>query len=416
MISRKNIILIYTLVFIFFAAPYIIHLIKLGAVSSSISINENIQEKRFEKIKNKIHKEFNQTFPNDKFIFDDLYKIRKATTYIDTTISFFIYSNTITKKKLDFEYIECLKQKVNSEATKNIAERKFEMALKKLEKEYGNLVYDLVNKISRTKFFNYYSTGLCPKYFEENITYEFNPVTITALKRFLIEYKINQASIEQNNKNIDLIYTEEIKKLKTNLSIEDQKLFDNYLANSFPIVEDFEQFNFTSDKLGNFDYSIPAKIINQEALNNALNKINDEHYKNYSLRNGDMPYSNCYGANNYGASKITINAGNSDVLVTVKNIKNIVVRHAYVKSNRSFSLRIQNGRYHVYFYYGTGWNPKRIMPKTICNNLIGGFVNNENTNKDPEIIDLYYSNLSYTLKIQQNGNFQTENCSKNEAF
>jgi hypothetical protein len=56
------------------------------------------------------------------------------------------------------------------------------------------------------------------------------------------------------------------------------------------------------------------------------------------------------------------------------------------------------------------------MPKTICGNLIGGFVNNEFTNKDPEIVDLFYSGIEYTLKIQTNGNFQTENCSKDEAF
>ena len=56
------------------------------------------------------------------------------------------------------------------------------------------------------------------------------------------------------------------------------------------------------------------------------------------------------------------------------------------------------------------------MPKTICGNLIGGFVNNEITDKDPEIVDLFYSGLTYTLRIQSNGNFQAESCTKDEAF
>ncbi len=413
---RKLTILTYTSVFLFFALPYAIHLVKLTSAATIISIRESEQEKRFEKLITSVRKEFDKAYPNDKFVFEDLYRIRKATIYSDTTVSFFIYSNNLTEKKLDLNYVGCLIQKAKSEATKNIADRKFENALNKLKLEYGDLVSNLVSKIDRQIFFNHYSLDYCYKYYESNFTYNFNPNTIPELRRLLEDYTYNQEIIRDNNKNINQIYEDELKKHKIGLSPQEQKLLDKYLSDSNPIIDDYERFNFNSNKLGNFDYTIPAKVIDEEKIIDAINKINDEHFKNHSLNNGDMPYAYCYGSANSGPSKIKINAGIGDVLITVKNLKNVVVRHVYVASYKSFTLRLQNGKYRVFFYYGTGWNPKRIMPKTICGNLTGGFVNNEFTNKDPEIVDLFYSGIEYTLKIQTNGNFQTENCSKDEAF
>jgi hypothetical protein len=416
MSNRNKIILLYTLVFLIFAIPYVIHLVKLASVATSISLKEAEQDRLFESSKQKVQLAFDKMYPNDKFVFDDLFQISKATTNYDTIVSFFIYSNKLNIRKIDFEYINCIKLKSNSEATKNIADRKFDLAIEKLENEYGNLVNNLVSKIDRNKFFIDIPTEYCSKYFENDLAYKFNPFAINEFRRLLNEYSLNKKNIEEKNKIIYKLYEDRLNQFKVDLNVKDQKLLDKYLSTSTPILNDYQRFNFKSDRLGNFDYSIPANIIDEERLIEAINKINDEHYKNYSLNNGAMPYAYCYGSANFGQSKITINAGNEDVIVTIKNLKNIVVRHVYVKSNRSFTLNVQNGRYNVFFYYGDGWNPKRIMPKTICGNLIGGFVNNEFTNKDPEIVDLFYSNLVYTLQIQSNGNFQTESCSKDAAF
>jgi hypothetical protein len=129
-----------------------------------------------------------------------------------------------------------------------------------------------------------------------------------------------------------------------------------------------------------------------------------------------MPYSYCYGAKNSGPSRVIVNAGNSDVLVSIKDMNDKVIRHVYVKSNHTFTLRVPNGNYQVFFYYGSGWNPKRSMTNTICGNLIGGFLNNEVVSKDPEIIKLNYGYIEYTLSIQSGGNFSTAGSSKSEAF
>jgi hypothetical protein len=48
--KRKVIILFYTFIFLFFAIPYVIHLIKLASVATSISLRESEQEKRFDKL------------------------------------------------------------------------------------------------------------------------------------------------------------------------------------------------------------------------------------------------------------------------------------------------------------------------------------------------------------------------------
>jgi hypothetical protein len=88
---HKLTILTYTSVFLFFALPYAIHLLKLTSAATIISIRESEQEKRFEKLITGVRNEFDKAYPNDKFVFEDLYRIRKATIYSDTTVSFFIY-------------------------------------------------------------------------------------------------------------------------------------------------------------------------------------------------------------------------------------------------------------------------------------------------------------------------------------
>jgi hypothetical protein len=129
-----------------------------------------------------------------------------------------------------------------------------------------------------------------------------------------------------------------------------------------------------------------------------------------------MPYSYCYGGSNSGSSSIKVNAGTEDVLVTVKNNRNVVVRHAYIKAFRTFRINVPNGSYQVFFYYGTGWNPKKFMKDTNCGRLVGGFVSNESVSRDPDILQLYNQELQYTLSKQTNGNFSTSGSSKFEAF
>lgn len=142
-------------------------------------------------------------------------------------------------------------------------------------------------------------------------------------------------------------------------------------------------------------------------------------YINNSLYTGATPYSYCYGTNNscssYGCSKIKVRTPqNSDVLVTIKS-SGRVVRHAYIKAGSSYNFNVPNGTYQPFFYYGKGWNPNKVMKRTSCGTIKGGFIAKESFGKDsPQ----YLSNniLTYELILQQNGNFRTRPSSPEEAF
>jgi hypothetical protein len=93
-----------------------------------------------------------------------------------------------------------------------------------------------------------------------------------------------------------------------------------------------------------------------------------------------------------------------------------VIRHAYIAERNSYTLNIPNGNYNVFFYYGSGWNPKRFMKDTDCGRLVGGFLSNESVSKDPNVLRIYHGIMEYTLTQSANGNFSTSGSSKNEAF
>ena len=142
-------------------------------------------------------------------------------------------------------------------------------------------------------------------------------------------------------------------------------------------------------------------------------------YINNSLKNGSSPYAYCFGNNKScsanGCSQIEIKAPiNSDVIVTVKK-NNEVYRHAYITAGSKYSLELPNGQYQPFFYYGKGWNPEKIMKKTNCGVLKGGFISNEVFGKDA-LQSLNNNILSYELIIQQNGNFSTKPSNSQEAF
>jgi hypothetical protein len=144
-----------------------------------------------------------------------------------------------------------------------------------------------------------------------------------------------------------------------------------------------------------------------------------DRYINNSLSTGGTPYSNCYGKNTkcseWGCSEIKVIApNNSDVLVTIKKNEQ-AVQHAYIKAGGSYTFELRNGTYQPFFYYGTGWNPEKIMKQTACGNITGGFISGESFGKD-ETQDLNNDQLQYTLVLQQNGNFSTIPSDPNEAL
>ena len=140
--------------------------------------------------------------------------------------------------------------------------------------------------------------------------------------------------------------------------------------------------------------------------------------QNY-LRTGATPYAYCYGKNvvcsSYGCSQIKVKTPyNSDVLVTIKK-SGVVVKHAYIQKGHSYTFSFPNGTYQVFFYYGSDWNPNKLMKRSVCGGIKGGFNKNESFGKDYKQT-LSNQVLSYELILQSNGNFSTKPSNSNEAF
>lgn len=139
-------------------------------------------------------------------------------------------------------------------------------------------------------------------------------------------------------------------------------------------------------------------------------------YINNSLSTGATPYKKFYGGNsrceNYGCSQIkVITPSSSDVLVTIKQDEE-VVRHAYIQKLSSYTFSLPNGNYQVFFYYGQGWNPNKLMADGA---IKGGFIDSEIFSKDsPQLLN--NNILEYELILQQNGNFSTKPSSEAEMF
>lgn len=141
-------------------------------------------------------------------------------------------------------------------------------------------------------------------------------------------------------------------------------------------------------------------------------------YGSYSLPHGSLPYQKYYGDNSscysYGCSAISVRAANnSDVVVIIKtdNADGKVVGHAYLRAGSSYSFELPNGTYQTFFYYGKGWYPDKSM----SGGVQGGFLSDEVFSKDnPQT--LVNQELTYSLVLQQYGNFHTKPSSSSEVF
>ncbi len=154
---------------------------------------------------------------------------------------------------------------------------------------------------------------------------------------------------------------------------------------------------------------------NEELSNNSSSSESDTEeddiYHDNSLSTGTVPYS-CSGL--YGDESVitvrTSSLSDQDVVVLVKNA-GILVRNAYITAGDSYSFRLPDGRYQVFFYSGRGWNPDKSMP----DGSFGGFVADESFSKDMPT-DLDSQELTYELIPQPNGNFNTIPSSPDEIF
>ncbi len=138
-------------------------------------------------------------------------------------------------------------------------------------------------------------------------------------------------------------------------------------------------------------------------------ELDIEKYGNNVLEQGSLPYERYYGTNQTAKTKynadIEVTAPIAfDVVAVVRKENELgeVVSHAYIRADSSYTFRVDNGKYQVFFYIGKGWMPTKKME----NGVEGGFVRNETFSKD-DPVSLANEVITYRVSmIQKNRRFK----------
>jgi len=371
------------------------------------------KEKKITMISNEgISQLFNQFFEESKYIIEK-----------DTTFSFLYLSKEVKYKTGQIEYLECLHKKCIIEKQNATAQIQINKKEKELEKKFGNTFTTWYPKLKDDKLLQKTNKNdNCTVFYSDMNLISYNESIWKEFEKFMAtyDYEIKTAQIQSTKAEKE--FSNNVTATKNRLKSGVLSYFNEKLSNkkSQILSTATENKTYDSPSLGLITYSITRTSFDKQAFKNIADDAFEEQWKSYSLSNGSMPYSSCYGSNNYcndwGCSQIkVITGGSGDVLVTVKNHNGKVVRHAYIKGGYSYTFNVPDGSYQVFFYSGTGWNPNKQMPSSACSYLKGGFVSNESVTKD-NYISLNNQIMTYELILQQQGNFSTKPSSKDEAF
>jgi len=302
--TKKRNLLIITLILVVFTATYFIHLNKLSNSKISLKNREKVAEQKFNETKKKIRTEFTRDNESESYLFDQLFNFDKAISFKDSTISFFVYSDHIEVRLLDEKYLGRLHSKVKSEAINKRTDVAHDKQVFELSKKHGATVQYWVSRISNDMFFDYFKQDECKPYFDNNNYYTIDPLAFSEFDRFLTAFKMCEEKVSLQNEIIIRNYQAELNNLKKGLSQDARGVMEQNLNDQSALKSVDESFTFNWSGFGNFNYSIPVKEIDHDYIDDAMNEVYAEQYKDYSLQNGAMPYGYCFVTSNYGSSGI----------------------------------------------------------------------------------------------------------------
>jgi len=344
-----------------------------------------------------------------------------AITKKDTFFRFFYLKEDVPINYYKLSYYDYIVQVCSVEIKQEQINKKIEYEKKLLLEKFGedfSYWFDTLknSKLLSKKEILFENKDFPQKIYITDIDYN----NWAEFKKFLYTYQeqkkdIRISNLQEKTKYNQLFYSTKYQ-LNTNATqyfLDDLKRKKSLLFDSTVIEKQYQ-----SNLLGTLSYTFLKKTFNKPVFDVIADDAFVEQWRTNSLYTGAMPYSYCYGSSNYcndwGCSEIYVYNGGLDVVVIIKNSSDEVVRHAYIKSGDSFTFNVYNGTYNVYFYSGTGWNPKKFITDSPCS-IYGGFVSNENTGKD-SYASVSNQRLSYSLTRVVNGNFSMESSSKGEAF
>lgn len=411
----KVLIGLIAIVAIAFGSTYFIHSNNVEEVSVNLQQREDENSEAFEEIKQAAYKDLSEQDAEFAEKFNEIFDISVCTKTRDTAVNLFVYGDVLSYDILDLDYVDCVKLKAKNEVINTRVERTIDQKLDSINEVLGGTEEYWINRMKyEKKRFWEKDDYQCIKYFEENYRRIIKPKAFDDLMVLIGKYREDEKIALAKSQENDRVYNAKYNSALRKLNAEGRRIFEERI-NTRTNVQGMK-FYFSSDYLGDLDYSFKINNYSISDIEQNLDYALEKQYTKNSLSNGSMPYGYCYGTSNYGSSGVRVNAGGGDVLVMVKNMSDRVIRHAYIKANRSYTLNIPDGSYRVFFYHGSGWNPHKFMKNTTCGELTGGFINNEAVTKDPSTLTLYSQIMSYTLTQVVNGNFNTAGSSKNEAF
>jgi len=450
--KRKKIIIrsIVAVFFLVFGISYLIFQNKVDKVRAGIPIIEKQESERNEQRKNYWKNKFESSNRASGFVYNNI----DSRTTRDTLVSFFIYTKYLPINTFKECFFECVySDRINEEKYGDF----FTIGFSKEKKPndiskyfYLKLEKDITRKykITKDEFKKLIVLAIKSEYswsneafIKENKTtkdieclscyndyranYIINDLAVDEFKDFVKQYMKEKKVIDASNRIVEREYNSKYNNLTSGMSYSlknkvKSKVYSKSLSTS---TKTYHNYYGSDNGIGNIRYSFDKKEYTTSSLDDIVNDVYKEYYRDNSLYTGATPYNYCYGGNpycspSYGYEECSFidirGSSNSDVVVIIKK-NNRVYSHAYIKAGGYYKFKLGNGNFQSFFYYGKGWNPKKYIKNANCGNIIGGFVNNESLDKS-EVINLYHSSMSYTLYSVENGNFRPKSSNKNEAF
>jgi len=385
---------------------------------------QNYENKQLENFKQEKEKKISQLSNEDlSKLFNQYFDETKSIVEKDTIFSFLYLNGNVKYKTGRIEYLDCLQKKCVIDKQNEATQLQIDKRKKQLEKKFGSTFSFWYPKLKDEKILQKTNKiDYCSEFFSNLNEISFDEKVWKEFDKFMTAYDNEKKLAQSQSKQEENLFSKNVSSTKNRLKSSVINYFNDKLSynKSQILTTETESKTFNSATLGMITYNITKTKFNKQAFQNIANDVFEEQWKYNSLRTGNTPYSSCYGSGNYcsewSCSKIkVVTGGSGDVLVSIKNSSGKVVRHGYIKGGNSFTFNLPDGRYQVFFYSGTGWNPNKQMKSSSCSYLKGGFVSNENVTKD-NYINLNNQIMTYELILQQQGNFNTKPSSKNEAF
>lgn len=393
---------------------------RLDAFAQELSSYENDKQKNFEQKKlNKLASLENSELIYESFL--NKYNRDIAVSEKDTVFAWFIFWKRMNYTDFSPMYIDCLHMKVEIKSQNVLTRQELAERKNTFEHNYGLAFSYWYNQKKEDYLMIKEGMLHCESYFPDAYELKFNDVAWRDFESFLQEYSNNISESEASHRNAQAKLRSEKAAVNRQLNHESVKLLNAKLNDhEEEIVYTKEQrHSYHSSSLGGINYSLEYSNFDSSLFNQLFEEVLADQWRNNRLRHGSMPYANCFGAINscdgWNCSEINVKAGDLDVIVLIKNAQGNTVRHGYIRSGRSLSFYMPNGRYQVFFKSGSGWNPNKEFDNAECPNLRGSFVENVAYTKD-NYERLHNHILSYELVSQVGGNFQERLSSENEFF